>query len=598
MSIKLWWNSPKKITIWKQGQQSTTIYWPSWDTAWDTIIYSWTATDSWTYTFSADVRAYVSWYYGCLDININWTTVETFSTDSMSYVSFSYDTQIEVWDTIQLHLYWTQNQYWVCNNVQIINTITTLVEKDIKRVTIRPSIKDTQWPCANGYHVPSREENVALVDAMTTLGIDTSTWACMKTYLKMPYAWYRNYTNSNAAAQSTAWRYWACTRLNARTTSTLAFGATFVTPQSNANTSYGFSIRPFKNETVIPDSTWTTLFDWSLIATNAWIFHNTTDGIISISADWTNWITIADKNLWATVVYNDGDTLAETNCWWYFQWWNNYMFPFTWTVTTSSTQVDASNYWPWNWYSSSTFITWNPDWSSVQNDNLRWEAVWVLTEKQIRPVWWQPWANTIAYYPLTADTNDHSWNNRNLTNSWVTFVNNIYWATVPVWYFNWSSRAYRNWVEQLNTWYTISLWGKSTSTVNNTSFIFDMRNDNQYWQWMVLITENWYFKARQQKSYNSEEEYARIRDNNWNHWVLTWTGSVWTVYFNWVQVKQASIANSINTSNSTISLWSRYSGNTNNLTGYISEFIVEDKTWTAQEISDYFNQTKSLYGIS
>ena len=210
------------------------------------------------------------------------------------------------------------------------------------------------------------------------------------------------------------------------------------------------------------------------------------------------------------------------------------------------------------------------------------------TEKQIRPVWWQPWANTIAYYPLKEDTNDHSWNNRNLINTWVTFTG---W----VWNFDGSSYANRSWTEQLNTWYTISLIAKSS--VNNTAFIFDMRNNNEYWQGVNLITENWYFKVRQQKSSNTEEEYNRSRDWNENHWVITWTGSVWTVYFNWTQVKQATINNSINTSNTNLALWVRYSLNSWKYTWTIREFIVEDKVWSAQEISDYYNQTKWNYWL-
>lgn len=36
----------------------------------------------------------------------------------------------------------------------------------------------------------------------------------------------------------------------------------------------------------------------------------------------------------------------------------------------------------------------------------KWNDVWWLQEKQVRPTGWQPWVNTIAYYPLTSDIND------------------------------------------------------------------------------------------------------------------------------------------------------------------------------------------------
>jgi len=108
----------------------------------------------------------------------------------------------------------------------------------------------------------------------------------------------------------------------------------------------------------------------------AWIYHNATLWVISLSSDGENWITIADKNLGATEVYEDGDTLSEANSGKYYQWWNNYGFPFTWSVTTSSTQVDASTYWPWNYYSSSTFITYDWRWDTTDNWNLWWGVTW------------------------------------------------------------------------------------------------------------------------------------------------------------------------------------------------------------------------------
>ena len=113
----------------------------------------------------------------------------------------------------------------------------------------------------------------------------------------------------------------------------------------------------------------------------AWIYRNQTEWIISLSSDGTTWITIADKNLWATQVYNDGDTLGESNTWKYYQHWNNYWFPFSWTFTTSSSTVNASSYWPWNYYSSSTFITTATRENSINKD-LWWWVTWTVVAMQ------------------------------------------------------------------------------------------------------------------------------------------------------------------------------------------------------------------------
>ena len=246
----------------------------------------------------------------------------------------------------------------------------TLIQSEPKKIYIWLNVADMQWPCPTGFHVPSSDEWTAVKTAMTTLGIDTSNGNCMKTYLKMPFAGSRNSSSADVIDQGTGAYYWSSTASSVDYAYCLFFYSAELNPQYAFRRSYGFSIRPFKDTPVTPDS------------------------------DDTNWITIADKNLWATTVYN-GDTLSQANCWNYYQWWNNYGFPRTWTVTKSSTKVDASNYWPWNRYSSSTFITVSAspyDWSSVQNDNLWW---WVGlatkeikritirpngTEKQIRPV--------------------------------------------------------------------------------------------------------------------------------------------------------------------------------------------------------------------
>lgn len=302
----------------------------------------------------------------------------------------------------------------------------TLVQSELKNIYIwRPTVSSMQWPAPDCFHVPSKDEHVALVDAMTALWIDTSNGNCMKTYLKMPFAGRRGYSSSALQHQGTNAYYWSSTAYG-EDAHYLVFNSAGLYPQSGYRRPYGCSVRCFKNTPTIPASSWTTLFDWSSIAIWAWIFHNTTDWLISISADWINWITIQDKNLWATVVYNDWDTLSQANCGNYYQWGNNYGFPWTWSVTTSSTKVDASGYGPWNYYSSSTFITPSTfpfDWSSVQNDNLRW---WVYTpikritirpngtEKQIRPT-----TVTMNYVIENIPTNDAN-AYVNVSQSWMT----------------------------------------------------------------------------------------------------------------------------------------------------------------------------------
>ena len=118
-----------------------------------------------------------------------------------------------------------------------------------------------------------------------------------------------------------------------------------------------------------------------------WAYWNEQLWLISLVFGMSNWepradmtMTIADKNLWATTARSYWDTITAANAWNFYQWWNNYGFPFNGSPTTSSTLVNASTYWPSNPYSSSTFITvsWNTyaDWSTDHNNDLRWYVSW------------------------------------------------------------------------------------------------------------------------------------------------------------------------------------------------------------------------------
>lgn len=231
---------------------------------------------------------------------------------------------------------------------------------------------DRRWPSPSGFHVPSITEWQWVETIMTSLSL--TTWINWGTNLHMPLAGYRDYSPATISSQGSTGQYWSSSPNSAESNRICYLYLTssrVSTTYSTYARAYSFSVRCFKNTYVTPDSSWTVV-QWTLWS--AWIFWNQTEWLISIT-DWTTWYTIQDKNLWATTVYSDWDTLTEANMGYMYQWWNNYWFPSTWTLSnTSSTQVDASNYWPTNPYSSDTYIIWSSDWSSVQNDDLWWDT--------------------------------------------------------------------------------------------------------------------------------------------------------------------------------------------------------------------------------
>lgn len=224
---------------------------------------------------------------------------------------------------------------------------------------MREYVNPRKWPCPDGFHIPTKDEWTTIRGILTTLGL--SSWSSITNYLKMPFAWRRINETAALLNQGSDGRY-RSSEWNSSNRRAFYF---YITSSSSSISDTGtyraewFSIRWFKDEPVTPDSSWAALYSNK-------IYHNSSLWLISISSDGTTRYTIADKNLWAANVWDYGN---------YYQRWNNYWFPSTWSVTTSSTLVNASDYWPWNYYSSSTFICIGDspyDRSNVQNDNLRW----------------------------------------------------------------------------------------------------------------------------------------------------------------------------------------------------------------------------------
>lgn len=212
--------------------------------------------------------------------------------------------------------------------------------------------------------------------------------------------------------------------------------------------------------------------------TTPWIYWNEAEWLISLSSDGSTWVTIADKNLWATTVYNNWDTLSEANCGKYYQWGNNYWFPRAWSVSISQNQVNAGSNWPWNYYSSSTYIIRRTSpyrWDSTDNGNLRWWNTWTVEAMQWpAPSWF--------HIPSSSEWRNIKtiWQSLWWWNSWQNFWINL---KLPYdWFRNWTALdagvnyrgfygAYRtstrnNWDDadaiSFESWY-IDFWGINRS---------------------------------------------------------------------------------------------------------------------------------------
>jgi len=121
----------------------------------------------------------------------------------------------------------------------------------------------------------------------------------------------------------------------------------------------------------------------SLTYANDFIVPDTENGTITVySQDYSYWITIQDKNLWAENVW---DT------WYYFQWWNNHGN--SWDSSTVSTLLstdDLSN-WANKWYSGNVpqFIQAANSYGDYRSGLTNYNETGAIQHS----LWWGSWDN-------------------------------------------------------------------------------------------------------------------------------------------------------------------------------------------------------------
>lgn len=464
-----------------------------------------------------------------------------------------------------------------------------------------------QWPAPSGFHIPLTTEWKAVYDIWTALGGGSSDWTNFGIALKLPFAGYRSNSSAGVDFQGAEGDYWSSSRYNASNAYYLYFNSTALTPQSYNRRANGFSVRCFKNSPTVPTSSWTKLYWTSIEAW--WIFWSSTDWLISLSSNWNTWITIQDKNLWATTVWNSGDTLSETNAWKYYQRWNNYGFPRTWSVTTSGTRVDASNYWPLNYYSSSTFITYNWRWDTTNNWNLWWWVTWVVlvptTELKNAYIgeYNIPMSWLLGYRPLQSDLKDASWNGKDWSwYSWTGSFSAVWGKT--------GARVTEN-SSRLATQFINTSLSYNSSTITACWWIYL----NSVWRWSWVKDWDWLIWNMTNSTWiliwvKSPEWYSDSYAMYWTQWrgvtretvVNTWSWYFLAITANWTAIKwykngvlSESYTSSASTHTSTLNwrIWAAMpNGSSYQWTDWwVRHCAVYNRALTADEIMKFYTLT-------
>ena len=193
-----------------------------------------------------------------------------------------------------------------------------------------------------------------------------------------------------------------------------------------------------------------------------------------------------------------------------------------------------------------------------------------------------PWANTVAYYPLTSETtvNDQSGNNRNLTNyNGVAFGT---YAGVDCASFSWNKMILYN-SDFPARWYgdyTISCWMYTTSNNQQVVLANWTSEDNV----LMILMKNWYI----------DPNIAPVTLNIWHHICYVIDSNHLIMYVDGVQVY--NVTYNVNGGKS-LWIWRETYDDDANYLWYINEVIIESVARSAQEVQDYYNNTKSNYGL-
>lgn len=211
--------------------------------------------------------------------------------------------------------------------------------------------------------------------------------------------------------------------------------------------------------------------------------------------------------------------------------------------------------------------------------------------------WWQPWANTVAYFPLSSDLTDVISSNSLTGNCtyWTIWGSTINCAITTS---NWLSWIWAN-LPQWDDARTVSMW-----------FYFNGSNTNEWWcvTYGTAWTNNQVFATWSEVNNGAWKLWLSQRwSNSWYKYTWTtgsWylvtmtynTNHEWKLYINWTYIGVWNKA--IWTAGNDILLWGLIWNTWDYLYWGFSNLIIENVERTSQEISDYYDLTKLDYWIS
>lgn len=221
---------------------------------------------------------------------------------------------------------------------------------------------------------------------------------------------------------------------------------------------------------------------------------------------------------------------------------------------------------------------------------LTWIYVW---SQRVRPSWWAPSADTIFYYKFDNNLNDEM-GNYDLSvwsgSAAITYLTTAGWAKYA--YFSnscwsWQSAGIS---EDWDNLHTMSFWMNAQSSWQ--SILIDIVGDRRIWTrvaWNVRF--EWY---------SSQAYQQNIWTWTWHHIVCIRSGTDGKIYIDWNLEATWTPPDALGNLTTYLVLNNAWDTQQSSLTddAYLSELILERGEWTAQDVANYYNSTKSNYWIS
>lgn len=212
--------------------------------------------------------------------------------------------------------------------------------------------------------------------------------------------------------------------------------------------------------------------------------------------------------------------------------------------------------------------------------------------------WWKPWANTLAYYPLKVDINDYSGNWYNLSNStWTPTITTAWWVSCL--YCNGSNSLKQDTFTTNFLWQTITLSSFVYFENSNCALFISSIISSGGYPWFSIYCSSSTTSSEINTSSANRFSQSISVGSWWHHFVFTAESGTCKYYIDWQLVATSNWT--IWLANTRFRIWCASYG-ANYWDEYFSEWyysslILENKARSSQEISDYYNQTKSNYWL-